>query len=298
MPSLLTVRPGPPGRRSANLRRCAPRAAGHARPSWPFPLPPAERAFLLEQRLASRAHKNIAYDPLRHRVSGYLKCAVDQANRLREVLAGFSRTATCWLGANLPQYALGWQLDRVSLRPEEEATRKLRLKARNDLLHVDAFPTRPTNGARILRLFLNINPSEPRVWVTSDPFPVLLARYGAQAGLPGSREPWFRGLREHVLRVFRLARHRSPYDAFMLRLHDFLKANDDFQQRCAKRLWHFPPGSAWLVITDTASHAVLRGRYALEHSYFLDPKTLALPDESPAALLERACGLSVLDRAA
>jgi hypothetical protein len=167
------------------------------------------------------------------------------------------------------------------------------------LLHVDAFPTRPTNGARILRLFVNINPTEPRVWVTSDPFAVLLDRYGAAAGLPGSARPdWFRGLRERVLGVFGLARRRSAYDAFMLRLHDFLKANDDFQHRCPKRLWHFPPGSAWLAITDTASHAVLRGRYALEHSYFLNPNTLALPDEAPAALLERACGLGVLDRAA
>jgi hypothetical protein len=267
-------------------------------PSWPFPLSPADRAFMLEQRLASRAHKNIAYDPHKQRASGFLRRSPEQANRLRDVLAAFSECATRWLAATLPQYAADWHLDRVSLRPEEEATRKLRLKARNDLLHVDAFPTRPTNGARILRLFFNINLSEPRVWVTSEPFPVLLARYGDRAGLPSGRLNWFQDLRERVLRVFRLTRHRSSYDAFMLRLHDFLKANDDFQHRCPKKLWHFPPGSAWLAITDTASHAVLRGRYALEHSYFLDPKTLALPDESPAALLERACGLKVLDRAA
>jgi hypothetical protein len=42
------------------------------------------------------------------------------------------------------------------------------------------------------------------------------------------------------------------------------------------------------VLTDTATHAALRGRYALEHSYFLDPRSLLLPDESPAALLARA----------
>ena len=45
----------------------------------------------------------------------------------------------------------------MSYRPVEEATRKLRLKARNDLLHVDAFPTRPTNGWRILRCFVLID---------------------------------------------------------------------------------------------------------------------------------------------
>jgi hypothetical protein len=84
----------------------------------------------------------------------------------------------------------------------------------------------------------------------------------------------------------------------MLRFHDFLKANDDFQERGPKRLWTFPPGSAWLAITDTCSHAVLRGRYALEHSYFIAPSALALPDESPAALLARACAASASRRAA
>ena len=79
------------------------------------------------------------------------------------------------------------------------------------------------------------------------------------------------------------------YDQFMLRFHDYLKGNDDFQERCAKRYWHFPPNSMWLVITDTASHAVLRGRYALEHSYFVAPHGLAVPDESPTALLAKLC---------
>jgi hypothetical protein len=84
----------------------------------------------------------------------------------------------------------------------------------------------------------------------------------------------------------------------MLRFHDFLKKNNEFQQHGPKRLWTFEPGSAWLVITDTASHAALRGRFALEHSYFIAPQSFALPFESPAALLERACGMPVLQRAA
>jgi hypothetical protein len=34
---------------------------------------------------------------------------------------------------------------------------------------------------------------------------------------------------------------------------------------------------------------VLRGRYALEHSYFISPAALAVPDESPEALLRQTC---------
>jgi hypothetical protein len=263
-------------------------------PACPFPLPEEDRRFLLAQRLASRAHKNIGYDPATGKVSSCLRRSPEEARRLGEVLAAFTRTATAWLAANLPRYATHWQLDRVSLRPEEEATRKLRLTARNDLLHVDAFPTRPSHGARILRLFVNLNPVEPRVWVTSETFPQLLERYGERVGLPGRGRGLLGRLGGGVLGLLGLRRRRSPYDDFMLRLHNYLKADADFQRDCPKREWHFPPGSAWLVITDTASHAVLRGRYALEHSYFVDPRTLALPAESPAALLERAAGVKVL----
>jgi hypothetical protein len=83
----------------------------------------------------------------------------------------------------------------------------------------------------------------------------------------------------------------------MLRFHDFLKANEHFQEHCSKRIWQFEPGSTWLAMTDVTSHAALRGRFALEHSYFVSPATLALPDESPAELLRKASGVPVIDPA-
>jgi hypothetical protein len=83
-----------------------------------------------------------------------------------------------------------------------------------------------------------------------------------------------------------------------LRFHDFLKANEMFQEKGPKKFWTFAPGSAWIAMTDVASHSVLRGRFALEHSYFIAPHTLALPEQSPPALLEKACGMPVLNRAA
>jgi hypothetical protein len=260
----------------------------------PFLLPAGDDVrFLCRQELASRAHKNISFDPHTGKAAGFRWQSRDQADRLRYLLSYFSRQATAWLAATFPRYARHWLLDRVSFRPQEEATRKLRLKARNDLLHVDAFPSRPTNGRRILRLFVNINPTEPRVWVTSDPFAKLFATFGEAAGLPGDvHDTWLSQLGEKVRRLFRPNRERrSEYDSFMLRLHDYLKANDEFQERCRKRFWTFAPGSFWMAFTDTASHAVLRGRYALEHSYFIAPEDLALPDESPAAILDsrRAC---------
>jgi hypothetical protein len=165
---------------------------------------------------------------------------------------------------------------------------------------VDSFPTRPTNGARILRLFVNINPIDARVWVTTDPFPKLLSQLGRYVGLPtSSRRRLVWHWENQLVRLLHPRRpRRSFYDAFMLRFHNFLKSNEYFQERCPKHYWTFPPGSAWLLFSDLVCHAALRGRYALEHSYFVSRDALLLPDESPAAILERACGIPMLNRVA
>lgn len=261
-------------------------------PNCPFPLPEGEdREFLCRQRVASSFHKNISFDPRTLGVAGHAHQDEGQTARLRSLLATFSRTATEWVARLLPGYAAAWEPDRATLRPEEEATRRLRQTARNDLLHLDAFPSRPSLGRRILRLFVNIHESEPRVWVTSEQFARLLERYGTEIGLadpPGVA--WLREVGENVLRLLQPGRPAvTAYDGFMRRFHHFLKAHDEFQERAPRQFWRFPPGSAWLVFTDGLSHAELRGQYALEHSYFIAPQSLALPEEAPAAIFERAC---------
>ncbi len=165
---------------------------------------------------------------------------------------------------------------------------------------MDAFPNRPTQGYRILRVFANITPTEPRVWVTSEPFARLLERYGAAAGLPGTHHAgWLKDFGKNLLRAMRPGKPRhSTYDRFMLRFHDYLKTSEAFQERTQKRRWEFAQGSVWLAMTDACSHSVLRGRFALEHSYFVAPEALALPDESPAALLQKACAARQQSRAA
>ena len=65
----------------------------------------------------------------------------------------------------------------------------------------------------------------------------------------------------------------------MLRFHHFLKESAEFQRLCHKDLWQFPPGSAWIVFTDTASHACLSGQYALEQTLIIRHESLVLPGE-------------------
>jgi hypothetical protein len=262
-------------------------------PVCPFALPAGDDLHLLfRQTLAGRRHKNISFDPHTNQASGFRWQGKEEARRLQQILANFADSATGWLQRAVPRYAVAWRRDRASFRPEEEATRCLRLHARNDLLHIDAFPSRPTHGARLLRLFANINLSEPRVWVTSETFPRLLERFGRAVGLPAAGGPgWARRLGRSVLRLVDSRPPRSLYDDFMLRLHNQMKRDDYFQEKAPRHFWSFAAGSAWLAFTDSVSHAVLRGRFALEHTFFVPVTCLTDSSQAPATLFERACGL-------
>jgi hypothetical protein len=263
----------------------------------PFALPSDDDlTFLRSQRSRGSVHKDITYDPERDVALGFRRRSEDQAQRLRSVLHAFADSTTNWLAGLLPRYAAAWQPERVSFRAQEEATRKLRRTARNDLLHFDAFPSRPTRGRRILRLFVNINPTDARVWATSATFAEVFARHGSAVALPGTASS---GWARRLLGLFQPgAAERTPYDDYMLRLHHFLKNCDEFQERSPRRLWNFPAGSAWLLFADAVSHAELRGQYALERSFFIAPQTLALPGESPLAILDSASGMPILPRVA
>lgn len=250
----------------------------------PFPLPAADDlAFLLDQHRPTFVHKDIGFDPATGRFSGArLKRPADQP-RLAGILKSFSDGVTSWLATTYPGYATGLTRDRVTLRTDEEATRAMRLMARNDLLRVDNFPTRPTFGRRILRIFANINPTDPQVWAVSEAFPQLLARYVASKRIPPrTREQWIAPTR----RLFG-GSGPSAYDVFMQRLHHHLKEDDAFQGLARRRVLNFPPGSAWALFVDGLSNAQLRGRYSLEHSFFIDTSVLEVPEEAPIAVLSK-----------
>src|SRR6266508_3110388 len=194
----------------------------------PFELPEKDREFLLRQRQTEAGyHKNIAYRPGGDRVTGVARQEVEDAKELRRVLRDYSRTVVDFASRLLKPFAGQWQLDYASFRPQEEAGRKLSRHARNDLLHVDSFPTRPTHGDRIFRVFTNVNPAAPRVWRTGETFPELAERFAVSSGiLAGNTRP---GMARRFRSAARSARLpvpvRPPYDEFMHRFHNFLKEN-------------------------------------------------------------------------
>ncbi len=259
-------------------------------PGVPIEFSEDDRQFLLSQRQTDAPyHKNIAYRPREDSLTGTARGS--DAERLRRIMRSFTEQSVRLLTRGLARYAASWRLDYASFRPCEEAGRSLRLHARNDLLHFDAFPTRPTHGDRILRFFVNLNPEKPRVWLTTDPFPELADRFAAAAGLSRRAK---RG-RSPLARLGRkIGFGRPPYDAIMHRFHNFLKENAEFQRACSKQQWIFPPQSSWLVLTDMVSHAVLSGQMALEQTFIVARRSMLKPELAPAAVLERLIGLPVI----
>jgi hypothetical protein len=260
----------------------------------PFDMPAAEREFILSVRLNPEFHKNIAFKPKTDRISGVAKLEADSVARLHSALRDYSRRTVEFAGQVLPRYRADWRLDYASLRPVEEQGRILALKKRNDLLHTDAFPTRPTNGDLILRIFTNVNPAKPRVWITSDPFEALAKRYAADAGLEAAarRDPLF-GIRKTLAALGLPVIARSPYDRFMLRFHDYLKMNEAYQRDCPKYRFEFPPGATWMVFTDVVPHSVESGQFAMEQTMIVARQSLADPRRAPIAILEKLANRSL-----
>ncbi|MBI3644610.1 MAG: Kdo hydroxylase family protein [Acidobacteriales bacterium] len=258
----------------------------------PFALPPADIEFLVSLKPTdSRLHKNISYRPEQDLLRGF----ADSANeaRVHEIMQRYAAAVRNFASNFLAPYAGKFQMDYASFRPLEEEGRDLPLHKKNDLLHVDAFPSRPTRGGRILRVFTNVHAAKDRVWVVGERFPELAARFAGAAGLKkfakgsGALRGWKRGLGTLGLPVA----DRAPYDKFMLHFHDWLKENTAFQTaKEGKERLEFPPMATWLVFTDGVPHAALSGQFAMEQTFIIPVEALVAPDVAPIRVLEKLAG--------
>ncbi len=260
----------------------------------PFELAEADLQFLLSQKqTGAQFHKNIAYRPQLDRITGFKKGSETDRERLLAVMRRYSGAAIDFLARLLPDYAINWKVDYASFRPQEEEGRDVRLRARNDLLHVDSFPTRPTEGDRILRFFTNINPDQQRRWLTADPLPQLIEYLQGKGSIPdhllaapGVATRAVRSLKMQLRRLGLSVRVGSSYDDFMLRLHHYLKENQSLLSDFPTYSWDFPPGASWLVFTDIVPHAALSGRFALEQTLIISHRAQVLPEKAPLAILQ------------
>src|SRR5262245_61823980 len=143
---------------------------------------------LLSSAWSDQKAKNVSFDP----GVGEVKGASNEGSGERELLAMMGRYAAltrALLQGLLPQYARALNQARTSFRPFEIEGRQPQSYRKDDrLLHADAFPSRPMRGARILRVFTNVNPSgKPRIWHVGESFDVFARRFlpDVRRAIPG-----------------------------------------------------------------------------------------------------------------
>jgi hypothetical protein len=76
----------------------------------------------------------------------------------------------------------------------------------------------------------------------------------------------------------------------MHRFHNFLKDNDAYQESARAERIDFLPNASWMVFTDSVTHSVLEGQFALEQTFIVGRETLVFPERAPISILERLAG--------
>lgn len=235
-----------------------------------------EEKFLTPNIIPDKKRKNISYDSNTNNIKG---C---ENNAVTKMMARFAAYSTNLVKNLFPQYKDYLKIGRTSFRPVEIATRAPLSGSKDDrLLHVDAFPSSPVAGKRILRLFSNINPTGvSRDWRLGENFVEPMEKF-----IPEINKPilGFRKLKQ----LFKITRgYQTLYDHYMLNLHNTMKANDHYQKQYPD-IYALPAQTTWMVFTDVAPHAAMAGQYLLEQTFYLPPEHMAFPDRSPLKRLEK-----------
>jgi hypothetical protein len=253
-------------------------------PRLGFRLTESERRFLSPAWSSGRA-KNISLDGAE--LKGAVGTAADRAD-LAAMIARFAAGASDLVSALFPRYAPFATLARSSYRPCPAVGRDVSWRKDDSRLHVDAFPSRPNRGERILRVFTNVNPAEDRVWRIGEPFEAM-----AKTLLPRVSDP-LPGAAAFLAAIRVTKGRRSIYDHLMLNLHDRAKADLDYQRDCAQEIVRFTPGTTWVCFSDQVMHAAVSGQFMLEQTIRLPLSALYDPTRSPLAILERLTGRALV----
>ena len=273
---------------------------GHGNPAWIAALeagkvlyfpnfaqhgftPQKEELALFREDIRDPKTRNISLS-----ASGELKGVVgdeDTKALMAGMIGRFRAQAEGLLGNLVPRYGEHLRRGATSFRPSVVQNRVQSWRADDRRMHVDAFPSRPNYGERLLRVFTNVNQDgEPRVWRVGEPFEDVARRF-----LPKARP--YSAWQAKVLNALHVTKSlRSEYDHLMLQLHDGMKSDLDYQKNAPQVTFGFPPGCAWVCFSDQTSHAVMAGQYMMEHTLQLSPMHQYDRDASPLAILTRMKG--------
>jgi hypothetical protein len=252
-------------------------------PQLAFEIAPEERRFI-SAGWADKKAKNISFDQATGRLAGAQGSSDDSA-ALTRMIARFADCARVLIAGLFPAYADAAIVTRTSFRTLPADDRVTSWRKDDRLLHIDAFPSRPNRGARILRVFNNVNlHGQPRVWRVGEPFEDVAARF-----LP-SIPPRIPGTSFLLAALGVTKGRRSRYDQIMLQFHDRMKSDLSYQREAPQETVEFPSGSSWVCFSDQVSHAVVRGQYMLEQTLQLPVAAMHEPSRAPIRVLERLEG--------
>ncbi|HEV7575892.1 MAG TPA: Kdo hydroxylase family protein [Caldimonas sp.] len=256
-------------------------------PHLAFALTDAERRFL-DPRWADVKAKNVSV----RWPSGELRGAVGapaEREALRSMIVRFAEHSEALALRLFPHYRGHLRRGNTSFRPTDVVARVRSWRQDDTRLHVDAFPSNPMRGTRLLRVFSNVNPDgAPRRWRVGEPFEAHARRYFASIRPPLPGSAWL------MAKAGITKRRRTEYDHLMLQLHDRAKADAEFQRTSPQARVDFAPGTTWVCYSDQVLHAALGGQHMLEQTFQLDAPHLAHPASAPLAILERLAGRPLL----
>lgn len=102
----------------------------------------------------------------------------EQKDAMASMFGRYATSAKILLEAILPHYKKYLEVGRTSYRPVEIAERQSTYRKDDTRLHVNAFPSSPVQGKRILRVFTDINPHDHnRFWRLGESFSKVAERF-------------------------------------------------------------------------------------------------------------------------
>lgn len=255
-------------------------------PCLAFGLDAAEQRFL-DARWADGRAKNISVRWPDGEMRGAAGAPADVA-ALRAMIVRYTDRSEAFALRLFPHYRGQLHRGNTSFRPVDVAGRRVSWRQDDTRLHIDAFPSNPMQGTRLLRVFCNVNPNgQARRWRVGERFEDHALRFLKHTGRPLPGSSWL------LAQLGITKRRRTEYDHLMLRLHDCAKRDGTFQRTSPQTTIDFAPGTTWVVFSDQVPHAAMGGQHLLEQTFYLAAADQLQPERSPLSTLERLTGRSL-----
>ena len=256
-------------------------------PHLAFNLLPEEERFL-SSIWSDKKAKNISLRP-NAGLRGATGSELDML-ALRGMIERFASQSQQLISKILPSYTPNLTVANTSFRPFEVEARVSSYRKDDTRLHPDAFPSNPTQGTRLLRVFNNVNPDgKPRVWRVGEPFTQMAAQFLPKTKALFPLQAWL------MKQLHITKRTRTEYDHRMLQLHDQVKADMDYQKNSPQQSVNFMPGTTWIVYSDQVLHAAMSGQYMFEQTFHLPVSGLKNPETAPLRVLEKMLKRSLIN---